>query len=106
MVKGIPISLAGTEYIVPPLSLGALEELQERLADFSGDLSPKSISLVVDATHRALIRNYPDLSRAAVAKMIDLGDMLDVISAVMDISGLKRKALEDAAGEAKAPASR
>ena len=30
-VKGIPLELGGTTYIVPPLSLGALEQLKDAL---------------------------------------------------------------------------
>ena len=40
----------GTELVVPPLNLAAVEVLQERLVGFTGELDPKSVALVVDAT--------------------------------------------------------
>lgn len=92
MIRGITLNLGGTDYIVPPLSLGALEELQERIQAFDGTLA--AAGTVVDCAHRALRRNYPDLTRDQVADMIDVGDFQDVMEAVMDVGGLKRKELE------------
>lgn len=109
-VKGISILLAGVPYIVPPLSLGALEQLQERLSGFDasaidrGQIDARQMSVIIDAAHAALKRNYPNLERAELAEMIDLENMLEVFEAVMDVSGLKRKAqeAEQLAGEAVA----
>ncbi|MFK7088684.1 hypothetical protein AAFM71_07690 [Chromobacterium violaceum] len=93
-IKGIPLSLGGTTYIVPPLNLGALEQLQERLANFSGGIDAASVGTVLDAAHAALVRNYPDLTRERVAELIDVANMGEVMEAVMDVSGLKRQAFE------------
>lgn len=96
-VKGIVISLGGADYVVPPIALGALEQLQERLAKFSGDVSDMAqISTVIDAAHAALLRNYPDMTRAQVADLIDVGNMHAVFEALMDVSGLRRKQAEAA----------
>lgn len=95
MIPGIRMTLGGTEYIVPPLSLGAVELLSERLDSFTGKLADAPV--VVDALFAALKRNYPDITRPQVAELVDVGSMLDVIEAVMDVGGMKRKGLE--AGE-------
>lgn len=101
-VKGIPVELGGEQFVVPPLSLGALEQLQERIANFRGDIGDKDqVATVIDAAHSALKRNYPELDRQTVADGIDVANMAEVFEAVMDVSGLKRKALE--AGEAQRP---
>jgi hypothetical protein len=97
MIKGISMTLGEQEYIVPPLTLGALEDLQESLEAFTGDTSPAAIKTVIDATTRALRRNYPDITRDQVRECIGLENMAEVMEAVMDVSGLKRKARE--AGE-------
>lgn len=98
-VKGIPMELGGQQLVVPPLSLGALEQLQERLAQFSGDVSDKDqIATAIDATHAALRRNYPEITREQVADLVGLDNMIDVMQAVMDVSGLKRKASEQGGG--------
>lgn len=101
-VKGIAVQLGGESYVIPPLSLGALEQLQERIASFKGDIRDKDqVATVIDAAHAAMKRNYPDLTRDEIAELIDVGNMADVFEAVMDVSGLKRKAIES--GEVTEP---
>lgn len=101
-VPGIRLALAGVELIVPPLSLGALEDMQDRLTAFAGGADPASVATAIDALHRALQRNYPDATRADVRDLIGLENMEEVMLAVMDVSGLRRKELE--AGELAAKA--
>lgn len=94
----------GTELVVPPLNLAAVEMLQERLMGFSGGLDAQSVALVIDATLMALQRNYPLLTREQVVQdLLDLGNMAEVMEAVMDVSGLKRKQQEKELAEAGAP---
>jgi hypothetical protein len=98
-VKGIALDLGGATFVVPPLSLGALEQLQESLSSFSGDVTDKAqVATAIDAAHAALRRNYPAMTREEVAEAIGLDNMVDVMEAVMDVSGLKRKQLEAAEG--------
>lgn len=103
-VKGIKIELGGVERIVPPLSLGAMEQLHEPIKAFMANVSDLSnVRVVVDAAHAALKRNYPEISREEVADAIGLDNMNEVFEAIMDVSGLKRKSLEageQSAGEA------
>lgn len=103
-VKGIPLTLDGRTWTVPPLSLGALEQLQERLAQFTGDVGAAGqISTAIDALHAALRRNYPDVTREQVAEMIGLENMAEVMEAVMDVAGLRRRELEAALAEGQQP---
>lgn len=103
-VPGILMMLGGEGYVVPPLSLGTLEQMQDRLAGFTGAINDMAqVGTVIDATHAALKRNYPDITRDKVADFIDVANMADVFEALMDVSGLKRKAQEaDKQGEAPA----
>lgn len=101
MIKGLILDLGGIRYEVPPLALGDLERLQDRLSAYQGGIDPASISLVLDTAHAALRRNYPEMTRDQVGTLVDLGNMAEVFDAVMDISGLKRRAQKDvAAGKA------
>ena len=103
-IKGLTLNLGGTDYVVPPLSLGAMEQLQERMASFAGDIAdPKQVATAIDAVHAALRRNYPELTREQVADMIDVGNMVEAFEAVMDVSGTRRKAAEAAAAEGGTP---
>ena len=101
--KGVSIEFAdGRTFIVPPLSLGAVEILQDKLAKFRGEMDKESIAFVIEATTVSLQRNYPDITEEEVKnELLDLGNMSDVIGAVLDVSGLKRKAQEES-GKPKA----
>ena len=103
-IKGVTVELNGVDYVIPPIALGALEQLQERIVAFNGDIQDvKQISTVIDCAYAAMRRNYPDMTREEVADLIDIGNMNEVFTAVMDVSGLKRKEQEAAqAGEAQA----
>lgn len=97
-IKGIEFTFGEEKLVIPPISLGALEQLQERIGKFSGDaLDAGQVATVVDATFAALKRNYPEITRERVGDLIDVENMAEVFSCVMDVSGLKRKAAE--AGE-------
>lgn len=99
-VKGIPFPFSDCTLVIPPLSLGAMEQLQERLTGMSDVVSdPGNISTVIDTLHAALGRNYPDMTREEVANLVDLENMQEAMTCAMDVSGLKRKALEAEQGD-------
>jgi hypothetical protein len=107
-IKGVVLNLNGTNYTVPPLNLRSLETMQDALSDFTGGIDAKSVSTVVDAAYAALKRNYPDMTRDEVAEIIDVGNMVEVMQAIMDVSGLMRKEQEaqgGASGESSAGAA-
>lgn len=97
-VKGVSIEFADGPLVVPPLSLASIEELQPRLALFNGDIG--SVGIVIDSLHHALKRNYPTITREEVGELVDMGNMQEVMDAVMNVAGLRAKA--GASGEAKA----
>jgi hypothetical protein len=97
-VKGKTVNLNGADYVIPPLNLRALEQLQDKLTTFGGAPSLENMGIVADIAHAALKRNYPDMTRDEVADLIDFGNMTEVMEAVMNVSGLT--AQSDAPGEA------
>lgn len=82
-IKGIVLCLGGVDHVVPPLTLGALEDHDEQIAAIDTLSSSAQLRLIVDLAHRALVRNYPDLDRRAVAEMLDLTNAHQVYAAVM-----------------------
>lgn len=89
--------LDGREYVVPPVTIGALMQVQERLEAMTANLmSPENLDTVMTIAHAALKRNYPELTREQLLDMLDVGNVKDVFDAVVDAGGLRRKALEDA----------
>jgi hypothetical protein len=98
LIPGIEFNFGGgRKYLVPPLALGALERLQDRITKLNAAtnaLEPEAIATVIDASLAALKRNYPELKREDVAEMVDVGNMLDLIGCVLDTAGIKRKGIE------------
>jgi len=92
---GIERELGGKTYVIPPLSLGQLRRLQKKLEQWSGDFDDKSVAVCVETVQCALSRNYPDITEDQVAEFIDVGNMFDLMQAVMDVSGLLRRAEEE-----------
>jgi hypothetical protein len=95
VIPGIEFTFGDDVRVFPPLTLGALELLQKRLLALNNagtQLAPEHMATIIDAAHLALKRNYPTLTREQVAEMIDLGNMHDVLLAVTDVSGIRRKA--------------
>jgi hypothetical protein len=99
MIKGLTIELGGAEYVVPPMTLGTIEVYEDKLEDLAGMANKDVRALILDVGLASLNRNYPDMTRDELKEIVDIGNMNDLLDACMDVSGLKRKALE--AGEAQ-----
>lgn len=95
MIPGIEIKLGDRALIIPPLNLAAIESLQDRLEAFRGGVDRQSVATVVDATFAALHRNYPDITREFITEFVDVANMKEVMEAVMDVGGLRRKAVHE-----------
>lgn len=94
MIAGIEISFGEEKRVVPPLNLATLETMQKRLMAYKGGIDPESVSTVIDATTAALKRNYPDTTREWVAEHMDVGNLEEVMAAVMDVAGMRRRKVE------------
>lgn len=102
MIKGKEIELGGKTYIVPPLNLAMVEHFQDQLINYTGGIDPQSVRLVAEVTHAALKRNYPELTLEEVKDVLDLGNMVEVFSAVLQVAGFVARSDQ---GEVLAPAS-
>ena len=111
LIPGILFDFGGGRVLtVPPLALGALELLQERLATAQAlpATDPAVVATTIDAAHLALARNYPQITRDEVGELVDIGNMGEVYECLMDIGGVKRRTLQaqaDTPGNAPAPAA-
>lgn len=98
LIPGIEVNFGGGRiYVVPPLTLGALQRLQGKLSQLNEGtaLQPATVETVIAATHSAMRRNYPDITVEEVADLVDVGNMHEVISSVLDVAGIKRKAIAE-----------
>lgn len=94
MIKGIEVEIGGTVYTVPPLSLGAIER-------FEGKLARPTSSDIIDIALAALGRNYADLTRDKVADIIDVENCGRVFEAIMGVSSLVPKVGESSVATRK-----
>lgn len=93
MLEGAKVTLAGTEYTVPPLNLKALRTLMPQIGLLSAfAMSDAHVDAAIKVLHAAMVRNYPAMSEDDVADLIDLGNLQVVIEAVMNVSGLAKGA--------------
>ncbi|AZE67314.1 hypothetical protein SAMN05216475_2046 [Pseudomonas synxantha] len=103
-IPGVGFPFPGKTLVIPPLALGDLEQLLDRInLVMAGNMDKDSISTVIDATHAALRRNYPDMDRQEVADLLDLRNFRAALEAVMGASGLEVS--EPAPGEGRAPST-
>lgn len=90
IIKGVTVEMDGIEYTVPPLTLGAIQELQsevEKLADPTVGGSERFDGMA-KIVHRAMLRNYPDLTIERVKnELLDMGNVFAATNAVMGASG-------------------
>jgi hypothetical protein len=105
MIPGVKYDFGGGRvYVIAPLSLGALQIMQDRLAQLPtlNSIDPLAVSTMIEAAHMGLKRNYPDITVEEVGELIDLSNMAEVYECLLDAAGVKRKAQEAAAGNAQA----
>jgi hypothetical protein len=97
MIDGVQIRMGGREFLVPPLNLKTIRRLEPKLANLStvNPSDPSNLDDVVEIVHAALSRNYPDLGRDEIEDLLDMGNLNEVIVAIMGISGLKKKSTID-----------
>ncbi len=99
-IPGVDFQFPGKTLTIPPLALGDLEQLLERINRvMAGNMDKDAIATVIDATHAALRRNYPDMDRQEVSGLLDLRNFRDALEAVMGASGLE--VTEPAPGKAR-----
>jgi hypothetical protein len=89
-VPGVSMTFDGTAYVVPPLNAAAVKQYRGEVAAFFVGAVP-DIEVVVKLLHAALVRNYPALTAEQVEQWVDYGNMLDIMDAVMQTSGLAAK---------------
>lgn len=91
IIDGVKIKMAGTDYIVPPLSFKHLRKLQPKLTllgNIIGVPSDEQMEAVTELVHAALSRNYPEMTPDSVEELIDLSNLSTIMNAIMGVSGL------------------
>jgi len=100
LIEGEEVSLGGTKYTVPALTLGQIRRMKDKIQALA-TLNPMTaddgnFNDFLDVVHAALGRNYPDLTREQLVDLIDLRNVKPLMQAIVNASGFVP------AGEAKA----
>lgn len=103
--EGVPITLAGQHYILPPCSLATLKRHAKGIDAFAKmggnfTLNEVAINTIESVLYEALRRNYPDITADFVAENLGLDMIMETFQAAMDASGLMRKTKPDSAATA------
>ena len=103
MVKGVRFEFGnGEELTIPPLSLGAIEVLEKEHGTV--DTWSPNVDMVCKIAGLSLKRNYPEITDEHIKNdLLDVGNMLEVFNAVLDIGGLMRKKQEQDADVGEPP---
>ena len=93
--RGTPIYLAGRYFIIPPLSVGQMEEYEAEQkaaaasAAASGDPAPTGSGPTISLIQKALSRNYGDeITGDWLRDNIDAATLREAIAALSALSGL------------------
>jgi len=90
------VVLSGEEYKIPPLNFRSLRELQGKISSLNtggGLPTAAQMTTVIEVVHAALKRNYPDITVEAIEDIVDVGNMMQVFTAVLQVSGMQRAAV-------------
>ena len=107
MIPGITVAMGGQEFVVPPLALDQLQKFLPRVKEVAGlpanGLGEEQIAILIEVITAALKRNYPELTTAAVANLLDLGNAGTVLMAVLAASDQARLTVPNLFGANPAP---
>lgn len=97
LIKGVTVEMGGEAWVIPPLTLGQVEDLQDDIAKLSGGNPREQFAIMATVVHAAMVRNYPELTLECVRnELLDLANVFEVTDAVMGSSGLVKAALGEA----------
>jgi hypothetical protein len=87
MVPGTVVPIGGEDFIVPPLSITQLRAFLPRVQQLVGldaaQMGDAQLEVLVAIITTALQRNYPELTTAKVEEILDLGNALPVLNAIL-----------------------
>jgi hypothetical protein len=92
MIPGTVVMMGGTEWTIPPLTLGQLRRLTPKVRDLQtigATMTEEEIGLLIDIVTAALQRNYPEITAERVGDLLDLGNAFEVWQAVLAASRLR-----------------
>lgn len=90
--RGVPVEIAGEEWIIPALSIRHFREFHKKLFDphaVTVENLPDTISERLPIVLLAIQRNYPEVTHDELLDLLDLPTFLAVVQAIAEASGLR-----------------
>jgi hypothetical protein len=79
--------MGGQEFVVPPLTLGQLRRFLPRIKELAGvaggDMGEPQLAMLIEIVTAAVQRNYPELTIDRAADLLDLGNAVPVLNAIL-----------------------
>lgn len=97
MFKGETLQLGDQEYVIPPLSLEKLEELEGRFHALSTPAAGFSERLqqLMPILLASFQRNYPEITEAELRSQLDLPSLNQLLQIIMAANGFTTAAASD-----------
>lgn len=101
MVDGTVLKLGdGKEYVIAPISIGAIKRFGERISQFSTMTLEEQINLSIDLLQASLKRNYPEITKEYIEdELLHMGNIFDIMVTITNASGFVKA---DGKGEEQA----
>lgn len=89
---GVAVTVGGRDFTVPPLCLRDVKRFLPIIADLFGKTPIEQMTVTSEVILAALQRNYPDLTMEELDVLLDPISIQAMMEAIMEASGLKKKA--------------
>ena len=93
MIEGKTINIGGRDFTVPPLCLRDVKRFLPMMTELYGKSPMEQMTLTSEVILAALQRNYPDLTMDELDDLLDPISIHGVMDAILEASGLKKKAV-------------
>ena len=103
LLSGVKVTMGGREYTLPPLTLGSLKRIGNKINTLSKiDSVPneEQTDAIAQIVLASVNRNYPEITQDELLEMIDLGNLKEIFEAVLGLSGIKKG---ESSGEVVSP---
>lgn len=91
LLSGVKVSMGGREFTLPPLTLGSLKRIGNKISTLTNiDSIPneEQTDAICQIVLASVNRNYPEITQDELLEMIDLGNLKDIFEAVLGVSGI------------------
>lgn len=92
MINGKTITLSGREFVAPPVNWATFKQFKAEFAEIQKGVWVPDFDVMGTIILQALQRNYPELTEAELGSLLDIGNMGQAFSAVMNASGFEDRA--------------